>query len=61
MIERRLPGGIQFWAFGPPIANEWAVALRKPRRVELTLAELVRAGALSNRSRRFSRRASRPM
>ena len=35
------------WAFSPPIAREWAVALRKPRRVELSLADLVRAGALS--------------
>lgn len=35
------------WAFAPPIAQEWAVALRKPKRVELSLADLVRAGALS--------------
>jgi pilus assembly protein CpaF len=47
IIERRLPGGTQMWAFGPPTASDWAVALRKPKRVELSLAELVRAGALS--------------
>jgi pilus assembly protein CpaF len=34
-------------AIGPPVAKTWVVTIRKPRRIEGSLDDLVRAGALS--------------
>ena len=47
VIERRLPRGAQMVAIAPPAANSWVLTLRKRRRVESSLEDLVRAMAMS--------------
>jgi pilus assembly protein CpaF len=47
VVERRVAGGATLVAIGPPVAASWIVACRKPRRVETTLDDLVRTGAMS--------------
>jgi pilus assembly protein CpaF len=47
VIERRLPRGAQMVAIAPPAANTWVLTLRKRRRIEASLEDLVRSGAMS--------------
>jgi pilus assembly protein CpaF len=47
VIERRLARGAQLVAIAPPAAATWVVSIRKRRRVETSLDELTRAGAMS--------------
>ena len=47
VIERRLPRGAQMIAIAPPAAAAHAVVIRKRRKVDATLEDLVRSGALS--------------
>jgi pilus assembly protein CpaF len=47
IVERRLGRGARLVAIGPPIGRVWSVTIRKARRAESTLEELVRASALS--------------
>jgi pilus assembly protein CpaF len=47
VIDRRLPRGAYMIAIAPPAAGGWVLHLRKRRRVEGSLADLVRAGAIS--------------
>ena len=47
VIDRRLPRGSYMIAIAPPAANGWVLHLRKRRRVEVSLAELVRLGSMS--------------
>jgi pilus assembly protein CpaF len=48
VIERRLARGAHMVAISPPAASSWVLAVRKRRRVEATLDELVRVGAMSS-------------
>jgi pilus assembly protein CpaF len=47
VVERRLPRGASMIAISPPAAASWVLAVRKRRRVEATLEDLVRGGAMS--------------
>jgi len=47
VIERRLPRGAQMVAIAPPASSSWVLTLRKRRRIEASLEDLVRAGAMS--------------
>ncbi len=47
IVDRRLPRGARLVAVGPPVAQSWVLAIRKPRRFDVTFDELVRTGALS--------------
>jgi pilus assembly protein CpaF len=47
VIERRLPRGAQMVAIAPPASTSWVLTLRKRRRVEATLEDMVRAAAMS--------------
>jgi pilus assembly protein CpaF len=47
VIERRLPRGAQMIAIAPPASTSWVLTLRKRRRVEASLEDLVRASAMS--------------
>jgi pilus assembly protein CpaF len=47
VLERRLPRGAQMLAIAPPASNGYVLVIRKRRRVEMTLEDFVRAGALS--------------
>jgi pilus assembly protein CpaF len=47
VIDRRLPRGAYMIAIAPPAAGGWVLHVRKRRRVEASLADLVRAGAIS--------------
>lgn len=47
VVERRLLRGAHMVAIAPPAASAWVLAIRKRRRVETTLEELVRGSALS--------------
>lgn len=47
VIERRLARGAQLVAIAPPAAANWVVSIRKRRRVETSLEDMVRGGALS--------------
>jgi pilus assembly protein CpaF len=47
VIERRLSRGAQLVAIAPPAATHWVVTIRKRRRVESSLEDLVRGGAMS--------------
>jgi pilus assembly protein CpaF len=47
LVERRLPSGARLVAIGPPASAAWALAIRKRRRFEASLDDLVRAGSLS--------------
>lgn len=46
-IERRLARGARMVAIAPPAASSWVLVVRKRRRVESSLEELVRSGAMS--------------
>jgi pilus assembly protein CpaF len=47
VVERRLPRGASMVAISPPAAASWVLSVRKRRRIETTLEELMRAGAMS--------------
>jgi pilus assembly protein CpaF len=47
IIERRLPRGAHLLAIAPPAAASHALVIRKRRKVDTTLEDLVRAGAMS--------------
>jgi pilus assembly protein CpaF len=47
VIERRLPRGAHMIAIAPPAASGHAVVIRKRRKVDATLEDLVRSGAFS--------------
>jgi pilus assembly protein CpaF len=47
LVERRLSSGARLVAVGPPQASAWALTIRKRRRIESSLDDLVRGGALS--------------
>jgi pilus assembly protein CpaF len=47
VIERRLARGAHMVAISPPAASSWVLSVRKRRRVEATLDELVRVGTMS--------------
>jgi pilus assembly protein CpaF len=47
MLERRLPRGAQMIAVIPPAASSHVLVVRKRRRVDTSLEDLVRGGALS--------------
>lgn len=47
VVVRRLSNGARMVAIGPPVARGWVLTIRKPRRLEASLDELTRAGALS--------------
>jgi pilus assembly protein CpaF len=47
VIDRRLPRGAYLTALAPPAASGWVLHVRKRRRVEASLAELVASGAMS--------------
>jgi pilus assembly protein CpaF len=47
VVERRLPRGARLVAMGPGVANGWVLSVRKRRRVEGSLDDLVRSAALS--------------
>jgi pilus assembly protein CpaF len=47
LVERCLPSGATLVAIGPPVTSAWAVTLRKRRRVDGSIEDLVRAGAMS--------------
>jgi pilus assembly protein CpaF len=47
IIERRLPRGAYMIAIAPPAASGWVLHVGKRHRVEVSLAELVGSGALS--------------
>ena len=47
VIERRLARGVQMVAVAPPESASWVLTLRKRRRVETSLEDLVRAATLS--------------
>jgi pilus assembly protein CpaF len=47
VIERRLARGAHMVAIAPPAANSWVLTVRKRRRVESSMEEMVRSGAMS--------------
>jgi pilus assembly protein CpaF len=47
VIERRLARGAQMVAIAPPAAASWVLSIQKRRRVENTLEDMVRTGAMS--------------
>lgn len=47
VIDRRLPRGAYLIAIAPPAASGWVLHIRKRRRIESSLGELVRSGAMS--------------
>jgi pilus assembly protein CpaF len=47
VIERRLPRGAHMIAIAPPAASSWVLTVRKRRRVESSLEEMVRSGTMS--------------
>jgi pilus assembly protein CpaF len=47
VIERRLARGAQMVAVAPPASSSWVLTVRKRRRVESTIEEMVRAGAVT--------------
>ncbi len=47
VIDRRLSRGAMMTAIAPPAASAWVLRVRKRRRVEGSLAELVASGAMS--------------
>jgi pilus assembly protein CpaF len=47
VIERRLARGAHMVAIAPPAASTWVLTIRKRRRVESSIEELVRSGAMS--------------
>lgn len=47
VVERRLARGAHLVAVAPPVAGAWVMSVRKRRRVEATLEEIVRGGGMS--------------
>jgi pilus assembly protein CpaF len=47
LVERCLPSGATLVAIGPPMTRAWALTVRKRRRVDSSIEDLVRAGAMS--------------
>ncbi len=47
IIERRLPRGAQMLAIAPPAAAAHVLVVRKKRRIDMSLEDLIRAGSLS--------------
>ncbi len=47
VVERRLARGAYMVAIAPPAAASWVLSVHKRRRIETTLEDLVRAGAMS--------------
>jgi pilus assembly protein CpaF len=47
VIERRLGRGAHMVAIAPPAASTWVLTVRKRRRVEASIEEMVRAGSMS--------------
>jgi pilus assembly protein CpaF len=47
VIERRLARGAHMVAIAPPAASSWVLTVRKRRRVESSIEEMVRSGTLS--------------
>jgi pilus assembly protein CpaF len=47
VVERTLPSGATLVAIGPPVTSAWALTIRKRRRVEGSVEDLVRLGAMS--------------
>ncbi len=47
VVERRLARGARMIAMSPPVASGYTLVIRKRRRVESSLEELIRGGALS--------------
>jgi pilus assembly protein CpaF len=47
VVERRLSRGASMIAISPPAAASWVLAVRKRRRVETSLEDMVRGGAMS--------------
>ena len=47
IVDRRLASGQRLIAIGPPLSGHWVLTIRKRRRVEGTLDELVRVGTMS--------------
>jgi len=47
VVERRLPRGAQMIAIAPPASATYVLVIRKGRRVDMSLEDFVRAGALS--------------
>jgi pilus assembly protein CpaF len=52
-IERRLARGAHLVAIAPPAAGTWVLSIRKRRRIETTLEDLVRGAALSRGMAQF--------
>ncbi len=47
VVERCLPSGALLVAIGPPVSSGWVMTLRKRRRIEGSVEDFVRAGAMS--------------
>ncbi len=47
IVERRLPRGAQMLAIVPPAAAAYVLVVRKKRRIDMSLEDLIRAGSLS--------------
>ena len=47
VVERRLPRGAQMLAIAPPAASAHVLVIRKKRRIDVSLEDFARAGALS--------------
>jgi pilus assembly protein CpaF len=52
-IDRRLARGAHMVAVAPPAAGNWVLSIRKRRRIETTLEDLVRGAALSRPMAQF--------
>lgn len=52
-IQRRLARGAQLVAVAPPAAGTWVLSIRKRRRIETTLEDMVRGAALSRAMAQF--------
>lgn len=47
VVDRRLSRGAYMTAIAPPAGSGWVLHIRKRRRIEVSLADLVRSGAMS--------------
>ncbi|HZU84600.1 MAG TPA: FHA domain-containing protein, partial [Polyangiaceae bacterium] len=47
VVDRKLARGAQMTAVGPPTSAVWVLTVRKRRRIETSLGDLVRAGVMS--------------
>jgi pilus assembly protein CpaF len=53
VIDRRLPRGAYMMAIAPPAATGWVLHVRKRRRIESSLAQLVQSGTMSEEIAQF--------